>query len=213
MEVDTLETPEKPKYKLITYNGHNEKFIGKMVRQYQDGSIRDANGHFIEKHPDTTPITSDNAHEYARMRKEKTQRLLREQILAQHNSSMPDVAGDAPEVFAMSGAMLYEQVVINDKAYPGDRMDAWEKLGKYADVLPGKDDKQDNTPQIAQATAFVGELRGLLDDVINARNGYDVDNSSYLNHETTDSSMSDAVIDVSDAVPVPGDSAEDDEKK
>ena len=66
-----MATNTQVKYELITYNGDNSKYHGKMVRKYPDGSIRDANGHFVERHPQTQPITVENTHEYARLRAEK----------------------------------------------------------------------------------------------------------------------------------------------
>ena len=68
----------KPKYELITYNGHNEKYQGKMVHQYQDGSIRDDRGYFIEAHPDGTQITHDNARELANRNAELKRQVARD---------------------------------------------------------------------------------------------------------------------------------------
>ena len=52
---------KQPKYTLISYNGHNEAYQGKMVRQYQDGSLRDDRGYFIERHPAGHIISQDDA--------------------------------------------------------------------------------------------------------------------------------------------------------
>lgn len=59
-------TDEKqPKYEIITYKGQK-------ARRYPDGSIRDTNGHFLERPPklDDHLITSANASDYVRRRQE-----------------------------------------------------------------------------------------------------------------------------------------------
>ena len=58
------------------------------------------------------------------------------------------------EAFAESGALIYEEVVLNRTAYPRDRQEAWEKLGKYAQVLPSDLRKgTDDTANALQAAA------------------------------------------------------------
>jgi hypothetical protein len=61
---------------------------------------------------------------------------MRQRITETHNAVMPSPARTSAEAFAESAAMLYEQVVLNSEAYPRDRLEAWEKIGKYSGLLP-----------------------------------------------------------------------------
>lgn len=109
---------------------------GVQIRVYDNGmEQRVDNGRMI-KAPDSAVIrTTEKSHELQRKRREKTQALLRVRITEAHNRKMQPVRTSAG-AFADSGALLYEEVVLNADAYPRDRIEAWEKLGKYADVLP-----------------------------------------------------------------------------
>ena len=63
----------KAKYELIEYDGHNEKYQGKMVRLYEDGCIRDERGWMIEKHPSGKEITQENSRIYRELHYQQMQ--------------------------------------------------------------------------------------------------------------------------------------------
>jgi hypothetical protein len=106
-------------------------------RILKSGVIYDENkGRFVGKaHDNPYAFTSENAHEFHRLRREKTAALLRLRIVEVYNAGMPDSAKSSAGAFAGAGAMLFEQIVLNSEAYPRDRMEAWDKLGKAAGVL------------------------------------------------------------------------------
>ncbi len=115
--------------------------------------VRGENGRFLPGTRTPKPITKENSHEYQRMRREKTARLLRERIIQAHNRADMEPVTSSPEAFAESGALLYEEIVLNRTAYPRDRQDAWEKLGKYAGVLPADIRQGDTDTATTAATA------------------------------------------------------------
>ena len=129
-----------------------EERDGREIAIYESGAEYDRTAKRLIKAPKQTQITPENATFYSRRRKEKAAALLRQRIIETHNGIMPTSVGSSSAAFAESGAMLYEQIVANSEAYPRDRMDAWEKLGKYADVLPS-DLRNQATEQAAAITA------------------------------------------------------------
>jgi len=84
-------------------------------------------------------------------RKAKAAARLREAILAETQAQIkPDMKlkGSADAV-AVAGGMLWSEIVLNDTAYPRDRLKAWERLGRHAGILA---DKADNKQETAQNT-------------------------------------------------------------
>jgi hypothetical protein len=58
------------------------------------------------------------------------------------------VGKDSVEIFAATAALLFNDIVLNDKAYPRDRLAAYDKLGKQAEVLNDVAEQQAvNLPQ------------------------------------------------------------------
>ncbi len=99
----------------------------------------------------TTAITSANAAELSRKRKEKAQRLLRQAIVTETADKL-ELTGDmptAPAAVAAAGGILWREIVLGspDSVYPRDRLDAWEKIGRQAGVL-GDTKQADAQPQI-----------------------------------------------------------------
>jgi len=134
-------------------------------RILKSGVIYDGNtGRFVaQANANPYAITKENTHEFARKRQEKTAALLRKSIIEAHNSSMPTPVKSSAGAFAMAGAMLYEEVVLNSDAYPRDRMEAWEKLGRHAEVLADPRTGPDSNAPLQQATEFITALSPLLE--------------------------------------------------
>lgn len=132
------------------------------------GVIYDANiGRIVKRvAPDPYAITKENTREFTRRRKEKAAALLRQKITETHNASMPSPVTSSAGAFAEAGAMLYEQIVLNSEAYPRDRMDAWQKLGQYAEVIG--DTQAQGTPveQVTDMLEAGSKLLALLRDTI-----------------------------------------------
>jgi hypothetical protein len=140
---------------------------GVLVNVYASGLERNAaNGHFI-KPPPHTLITKENATVLVRKRQEKQAALLRSAIRREHNAKMSPIANSSAAVFAESGALLYSEIVLNADAYPRDRLEAWQVLGKAAQVLADPKDKDAApTAGAAEAISATTELVRLLREVV-----------------------------------------------
>ena len=127
---------------------------GRKIAVYDNGLERDeATGRIVKPAPNTV-ITPENATLLHRRRQEKASALLRDRIIKAHNRADMEPVRSSAEAFAESGALIYEEVVLNRTAYPRDRQEAWEKLGKYAQVLPSDLRKgTDDTANALQAAA------------------------------------------------------------
>ncbi len=115
-----------------------------MIHVYDNGLQLDATTGQIVRPPrggSFTPETSRLAHS---KRQEKAAAELRARIRAVAQTRLEPVRSSA-EAFAESGALLFDEVVLNPDAYPRDRLETWEKLGKYAKVLPAdtRDERKD----------------------------------------------------------------------
>lgn len=144
---------------------------GVKVLVYDNGMERNAENGRMMKPATGTVITPERATLLHRRRQEKAAAALRDAIKREHNSKMTPTANSSAAVFAESGALLYSEVVLNADAYPRDRMEAWEKLGKYAQVLPSDLRKQDGEPAAAAvaagiASGLVGVLERVMRDVL-----------------------------------------------
>jgi hypothetical protein len=121
-------------------------------------------------------ITAQNAHVLLRKRQEKQSALLRAALRREHNSKMEPKANSSAAVFAESGALLYSEIVLNADAYPRDRLEAWEKLGKHAQVLGDNKDKSEE-PQVgaAETVQAVAALFKLMQAAVQRESGEVVD--------------------------------------
>lgn len=123
---------------------------GRNVLVYESGLERDAESGRILKPAAGTLITRQNSTAYHRRRQEKTAALLRRRITDATNSGLlpPGVPAvrDSAEAFAVGGQVIWEDVVMNADAYPRDRLEAWQTLGKYSRVLPADPRQADADP-------------------------------------------------------------------
>lgn len=109
---------------------------GHQIAIYESGAEYDMTDKRLVKPASGTVITVQNATVFNRKRQEKAAALLRDRIRQRHSAGDMTPVRSSAEAFAESGALLYEEVVLSPDAYPRDRIEAWEKLGKYACVLP-----------------------------------------------------------------------------
>ncbi len=128
---------------------------GRLVHIYDNGMERDARTGHIIRRPDGVSFTPEKARAARRKRQEKTARLLRAKITEAHNAVMPNPARSSAEAFADAGSMLWDQVVLNTEAYPRDRKDMYEMLGKHSEVFP-TDAKQAEEDLAAAAKLLAG---------------------------------------------------------
>lgn len=160
---------------------------GRQIVVYDSGLERDKETGKIVKPAAHALITPEKANLYHRRRQEKAAALLRQRIRDAHNSVMPSQVTTSAEAFAMSGAMLYEEITLNSDAYPRDRLETWEKLGKYADVLPADMRQGSNEPTMQQATELTDAIAGLIRAITDAtqRTSADVvDVDNYANGDS-----------------------------
>ena len=129
---------------------------GVKVRVYESGAVLNDETGKIVKPPEHTLITSENYTLLHLARQQKAAALLRSRIKQTHNNNMPSQVGSSAAAFAESGAMLYEEIVLNSEAYPRDRKEMWETLGKHARVL-SPDFNQD--AQSSQAQTLTAALQ------------------------------------------------------
>ena len=83
-------------------------------------------------------ITRDNARQMLQARKDKTARLLRDELAKRAESSgslkLPGNAGPSA-VLAAAGGMLFDEIVLNPSAVARYRLDAWREIGSAAELL------------------------------------------------------------------------------
>jgi hypothetical protein len=134
---------------------------GRLVNIYDNGAEQDATtGRFI-KPARGVAFTPETAKLARRKRQEKFARLLRQRIRETHNAVMPHPVQTSAEAFAEAAAMLHEQVVLNSEAYPRDRLEALDKIGKYAEVVPADRKEQEADEAAARAAALNAAAAGM----------------------------------------------------
>lgn len=87
----TQNTDNKPKYELLGY----DEVTGNEIRLYQDGSKRNQNGRLIELPSDVYDnpvITSENARDYHRMRKQKILDAIEQSVMDVTRTKLPSQA-------------------------------------------------------------------------------------------------------------------------
>ena len=155
--------------------------------------IRDEHGRFLPGTTSPKPITSENTREYARLRREKAAAKIRRQIVEANNApdaNMTSVISAAGGVANAAGA-LWSEVVLNPTAYPRDRLEAWERISRHADVLSDGRQAQEQAITPAQLGGVVaGALIGLRDMLVQYQSQIRSDNSNYR-----DQSLDDMVVD------------------
>ena len=139
--------------------------------QPQATIIRGPGGRFLPGTRSPKPITSENTRDYARMRREKQARLLRAAITDETGAVMRIPAGSSAAAVAAAGGMLWAQVVLNDQAYPRDRLDAWERIGRHAEILGDPRQAQDAAQAVVPVSDVVSVLASVFRDVMQARRG------------------------------------------
>lgn len=113
---------------------------GRKVRLYQSGLELDDQTGRILKPAAHTLITTENSTAYHRARQEKTAARVRDEIVRATNSGLlpagtPPVRESADAIGAAMG-MLWEEVVMNSEAYPRDRKEMLELVGRTTGDLP-----------------------------------------------------------------------------
>ena len=121
--------------------------------------VRGPGGIFGKGTRSPAQITPQNAHEYHRMRQQKTARLLREAIVAEtiDKLELPGTGTGPAEAVAAAGGILWREIVLNQNSYDRDRLEAFDKIGKHAGML--SEAKQ--APALEAAASIADQLHGL----------------------------------------------------
>ena len=130
-----------------------EERNGEIIAVYESGAEYNQTTKRLVKAPPSAAITSENSNFYKRKRQEKAAAALRSRILesTRKRSTLP--LNSSAEAIAEAGAYIWDEVVLGEDVYPRDRLDAWEKLGKYAGVLPADIRQGDTDTATTAATA------------------------------------------------------------
>jgi hypothetical protein len=152
---------------------------GRTIAIYDNGMERDMDRNAIIRPPTSALITKQSTQEMHRKRQEKAANILRQRIREATAKVSSNPVPNSAAAVAEAGAILWEEVVLNQDAYPRDRMEAWFKLGTLAGVIPnanerGGQEKSDTAGTIGALADLVRELRQAVQgqrpaaDVINA---------------------------------------------
>ena len=131
---------------------------GLTVLVYDNGMERNAVTKKLLRPPSHALITRENANVYQRKRQEKAAAALRARILAATQKRSDVQLTGAADAVAEAGGILWDEIVMADPetagVYPRDRLEAWEKIGKYAGVLPA-DVRQPAEPNVTNNTIII----------------------------------------------------------
>ena len=159
------------KYELIEYDGHNEKYQGKMVRLYDDGCIRDERGYMIEPHPGRVEITHENSRIYRELHYQQMQEAAADAISREIGSISP--FGSTPAgAWGVLNARTAQQIMDSNIPRGFDLM----QLGQNMGAIPRE--KELEQPAAAPAGISVAALKAIHDiveEVNKARDRLDAD--------------------------------------
>lgn len=123
-------------------------YLGGIMRGMDENEsilIRDEKGRFAKgTRPASIIKNSEQSLALHRKRQEKAARLLRARIAEETGKVSTLPIRDGAEAVAEAGALIWSETVLGADAYPRDRLEAWERIGKYAGILqpPGQQQAQ-----------------------------------------------------------------------
>lgn len=138
------------------------------AKQYEDGSIR-VRGRVLIKGTKLAQydFNHENAKDMAKRRKELAAEKLREQLVEEMKGEFDIDPKSSAEVMAMSGALLFKEVVMDKMAYPRDRMDGWEKIMKAADMLKTQEDRIVEAREQVDGRNVLSDLLAIVKEIKN----------------------------------------------
>lgn len=134
---------------------------GEIIKVYESGAeFNTARGRLVKPAAGTVIRTAAKATEYNRRRREKAAAELRRRIRQAAADGMPPgtVVRHSADAFAAAGAMLFEEVVMNSDAYPRDRLETLDKLGKWTGIIEDPKTAKIEDPNAARLTAAAAGL-------------------------------------------------------
>ena len=155
---------------------------GETINIYESGAEYSVTRGRLVKPAPSTLITSEKSTVFIRQRQEKTAALLRKRITEATNAVSELKHNGSASAIADTGGILWQEIVLNPDAYHRDRLEAFEKLGKYAQVLPSdmKQQSEGIPPSVAAALGadIARSIAQIISDVMN--------NKAEQIHETID---------------------------
>jgi hypothetical protein len=135
---------------------------GRTIAIYDNGMERDVERNAIIRPPTAALITKQTSQDMHRKRQEKAASILRQRIKEATAKVSANPVPNSAAAVAEAGAILWEEVVLNQEAYPRDRMEAWFKLGQLAGVIPNAKEREG---QEKSTGGDVGALADLVREV------------------------------------------------
>lgn len=160
----------------------NKKYVlqsvdenGNEVRLYNDGSLRNQNGQLLQLSPMLThQITSENAREYHKMRKDKILRAIEDKVKDITKTKLP-----ADAIAAIVGKRA--EIAMNDSTRIGN--DAAKIVLQALDAYQDKVN-DDRTTVTRHEYAIDNDTRLLLSELAQMKRGYvDVDSTTVLEND------------------------------
>lgn len=138
---------------------------GHEIAVYESGAEYDTVAKRLVKPATATVLTSERATSLIRQRREKAAAALRSAIVTETMDKLDVPHRSSVAAVAAAGGILWREIVLADPetpgVYPRDRLEAWEKLGKYAEVLP-TDKRQADEPTMQNVTEYTQALTALV---------------------------------------------------
>ncbi len=140
----------------------DETQIQPRTKVLKNGAVYDLDKGRIVANPGggTTAITKETASLLKRRRQEKAAAALRVRITEATNAVSEVKHATSASAIADVGGILWSEIVLNPDAYHRDRLEAFEKLGKMAQVIP--DGKQTDDEPAAGAADVINAATALL---------------------------------------------------
>jgi hypothetical protein len=130
----------------------------KIIYPEKGGMIIHANGHIYKGSVIATAIhTPEEGRRRAQIRIDATKKKVRDEIVEVAKERYAEMRATgklrggrkvehASDVFAVAAGMLFDDVVLNQKAYPRDRLSTFKELGKLSEVL-----EDESKPPVTQS--------------------------------------------------------------
>lgn len=129
---------------------------GDLIQRFESGIIRNwSNGHMM-KAPDFSPMTKDTYKDIQLMGKEAVQDRIREEVSAVVTRRLygKEIRSMSAQAVGLVAGKLFEDIVMNENAYPRDRLNAFLAIGRQAGLL--RDERYSETPSSDGLTITMG---------------------------------------------------------
>jgi hypothetical protein len=148
---------------------------GETINVYESGAHYNVTRKHLVKAPEHALITPERSRELREIRAAKAARLLRAQIRHSTSEKLGIKMNSTAEAVAVSGGMLWDEIVLNPEAYPRDRVLAFKELAEVAEMTNNskRTNEEKNISQpigeaINQLTAILREIHGSGREIVDA---------------------------------------------